>query len=131
MNRVTTKPNHRWYQFSIRTLLLGMTVAAALLSRVTYLRQYAAFHECEAEKWREKCARDNKGSVEQVKKILEMSREPQLMPKYSTGKKLGAKMPPEFEKIHYHEDMAIAYQQAALQPWKLVKELPQPRDSDD
>lgn len=39
----------RWFQFSLRTLLLVMTVAALFMGRVVYLRKMADFHHAETE----------------------------------------------------------------------------------
>jgi hypothetical protein len=44
---VNDKPNRRWYQFSLRALLVVMTLAAVLTGRITYLRRMADFHRTE------------------------------------------------------------------------------------
>ena len=43
-------PKRRWFQFSLRTLLLVMTVAALLMGRITYLRKMAEFHHAETDR---------------------------------------------------------------------------------
>jgi AhpD family alkylhydroperoxidase len=40
----------RWYQFSLRTMLVVMSIVCVILARVAYLSKCAAFHEHEAAK---------------------------------------------------------------------------------
>lgn len=130
MSGMTIKSSRRWFQFSIRTALLGMTVIAVLLARISYLKQYAVFHEREATKWREKVAVDNKASVQQIRELSELFRQPQAFME-RTGKRSKAKMPLEVKIIHHHEDMAVAYRQAVWRPWTSVRELPPSNWLDD
>ena len=47
---MTSTPRRRW-QFSLRWLIVLMTVACVLFSRVAYFRQRAIFHEQEAARY--------------------------------------------------------------------------------
>jgi hypothetical protein len=47
---MTAKPKRLWFQFSLRTLLAVMTVAAVLTGRITYLRRMANYHQGETKR---------------------------------------------------------------------------------
>src|SRR5436190_3472864 len=44
---VSEKPKRRWFQFSLRAMLIVMTLVAIVLGRVAYLRQMAVYHDRE------------------------------------------------------------------------------------
>jgi hypothetical protein len=44
---VSATPKRRWYQLSLRSLLVIMTLVAVLTGRITYLRRMADFHRTE------------------------------------------------------------------------------------
>jgi hypothetical protein len=52
------KPLRRWFQFSIRSLLIVMTVVSVAAARTTYLQRRAGFHENEAKQIRAKMDRE-------------------------------------------------------------------------
>jgi hypothetical protein len=47
---MTAKPNRRWYQFSLKTLLLAMLILGCLIAPITYERQKAQRYKAEVEK---------------------------------------------------------------------------------
>ncbi|MBC7857132.1 MAG: hypothetical protein IAF94_27185 [Pirellulaceae bacterium] len=97
---MTTRPKRRWFQFSLRTLLVVMTVAAVLAGRITYLRQRADLHQAEANRLQKH--RDFLFSVSFDVPPAEWER-PDLM----EGR---------------HPGLAREYERASWRPWIVVRE---------
>ncbi len=92
---MSEKPKRRWYQFSLKMLLVGMTLAAFLLSlfgRSLSLSRQAAFHR---EKVKDIRVTNDDGGSDSI---------------YPLG---------TWER--YHVDAARAYAIAAIQPWMPVR----------
>lgn len=92
----------RWFQFSLRTLLLAMTVAAVLAGRITYLRRMADYHQKETTR------------VQEHRRFL-----------YSVS----FHTPPEEwlrldEMEARHAGLAREYERASWRPWRIVRESP-------
>jgi hypothetical protein len=60
---VTAKSKRRWYQFSLGTLFVTVTVLCVLLGRIDYLRRRAYFHVAEA-RWHAERIQAEKGLSE-------------------------------------------------------------------
>ena len=96
------KPKRRWYQFSLRTLLVAMTFAAVLTGRITYLQRMADFHQ--TERARVQKHRNYLATVSFDTPPIEWLR---------------------LENIEaHHARLASEYKQAVWQPWVLVQESP-------
>ena len=99
---VPARPRRRWFQFSLRTLLVVMTLAAVLTGRITWLRRMADFHQTEASRLQKH--RDFLSSVS-----------------FDTP-------PEEWERLDVmegrHAGLASEYQRASWRPWVMVHEPP-------
>jgi hypothetical protein len=94
------KPKRRWFQFSLRTLLVAMTAAAVLTGRVTYLRRMADFHQGQTT-WVQK-HRNFLNSVSFDTPADEWSRLDELEAR--------------------HARLASEYERASWRPWLIVQE---------
>lgn len=98
----TSKP--RWFQFSLRTLLIVMTVAAMLTARIAYVRRMADYHAAET-------------------KRLQQHRMWLLTVSFHTPQV-------EWQRLDdmeaRHSDLASQYQQATWRPWMIVHESQSP-----
>ena len=89
-------PQRRWYQFSLRALLVVLTLTAAVLGgRIEYLRRSALFHEREAARFHELW--------------LEPSSDLENLRLYLS-----------------HRDIAYEFRSAMSRPWNMVDETPRP-----
>ena len=97
---MTATRKRRWFQFSLRTLLILTTLAATvlgvILGRINYLRRYAEFHEREAGRY--------------IDESLEVD-----------GLYSETDNPYAQERL-YHLRIADAYRSACHRPWTIVDE---------
>lgn len=97
---VTSAP--RWYQFSLRTVLVVMTVAAVLVGRITYLGRQADFHRAEASR-------------------MQQHRDFLMSVSFDV-------LPAEWERLDVmegrHAGLAKDYKRASWRPWMIVRESP-------
>ncbi len=97
------KPKRRWYQFSLKMMLVVMTLAGIVLARVAYLRQLAAFHEHEAERYAWKLESDEVG-YNQTMAVQDR------------------------EMLRLHTTLATRFRNAVYRPWTIVDESLPPKD---
>jgi hypothetical protein len=94
------KPKRRWYQFSLKAMLVAVTLAAVLTGRITYLRRMADFHQTE------------RARVQKHRNYL-------ASVSFDTP-------PNEWLRLEsmetHHARLASEYKQAVWQPWMLVQE---------
>jgi hypothetical protein len=102
---VNGKPKRRWYQFSLKMLLVAVTLLAVPLARIAYLHQRAIFHENEARRLWEKWGNDHP--------LTQTTRIPEIF------SYLGSDDLTESAK---HSVRAKRYRDAVYRPWKLVDE---------
>jgi hypothetical protein len=99
---VTAKLKRRWFQFSLRAMLMVMTLVAIPLGRVAYLRQMAAFHDAEQARhlgeWRQEYA------------------------SYEKGLGSAAEEARRRERYFHHKTLAAQYRKATYRPWTVVNE---------
>ena len=89
-------PKRRWYQFSLRALLVVMTLtAAALGGRIEYLRHCALFHEREAARV-QKLWSEPASELDDLRMYLS------------------------------HTEIAAEFRSAMSRPWTIVDESPRP-----
>ena len=94
MNPLTR--NRRWYQFTLRTLLILMTLAClALGGRIEYLRRRALFHEREAARFHELWSEPS-SDLDNLRMYLS------------------------------HRDIAYEFRAAMARPWTIVDESTRP-----
>ncbi|MBC7854532.1 MAG: hypothetical protein IAF94_13950 [Pirellulaceae bacterium] len=101
-----TEPSHRrWFQFSLRKLLLVVTLFAMVLGfRVACLRYVADYHRKEAES--------------RLAWLRRTDRSPQEEEDYNSYKGW----------LNWHIRWRDAYDKAVYQPWKLVEEKHSPEE---
>jgi hypothetical protein len=104
---MNVKPKRRWFQFSLRAMLMVMTLVAIPLGRVAYLRQMAVFHDGERARclvvWRQEYELFDKGSGSAASEAQKR------------------------EVYFHHKTLADQYRKAAYRPWTVVNEVP-PKD---
>ena len=101
---ITAKPKRRWFQFSLRAMLIVMTLVTIPLGRVAYLRQMALFHDRAQARhlgeWRQEYASYEKG----LSSAAEEARKREL--------------------YFHHKTLAAQYRKAIYRPWTVVTEAP-------
>lgn len=90
-------------KYSLRTLFIVLTIIAVILSRVAYLRHWAAFHEREEARyaWKVESNSSPHESFEWVDDVREFK---------------------------LHRLLSDRYRQASYRPWTFVDETPPPED---
>jgi hypothetical protein len=95
-------------KYSLRSLMIVVTLACIVLggvmSRVEYLRRWAAFHEVKARHYQERAEREK----EQIEKDASQDW-------LATHEFLASAE--TYRAIVYHENMAVAFRQAVYRPW--------------
>ena len=92
-------PKRRWFQFSVKTLIVVITLVGIVFGRVAYLRHMAEFHRREAERW----------SLQLKGPILN-----------------GRDKDYPTRVFDYHGRLWLDYSHAAYRPWVIVYEPPEP-----
>jgi hypothetical protein len=95
-------PKRSWFQFSLRTLLVVMTLAALLTGRITYVQRMADFHRTERVK------------VQKHRNYLRTVSFHTPPKEWSRLESMEAR----------HAQLVTEYQRAVWQPWMLVQEPP-------
>ena len=109
---MTARPKRRWFQFSLRTMLvlttLVCTAAAlfALFARSRHFQEQAAFHRSQVQQYKIPY-RPGRRSVYQNNEVLLKAFDPK------------DRAAPEhfFATMRFHEQAADAFDRAARQPW--------------
>lgn len=111
------KPSRRWFQFSIRSLLIVITVVSVAAGRTTYLQRQAGFHENEAKQIRAKM--DREFEIEKVRREAR-EREQNFYP-------CSLSLPgsrEDWERLEVHKYLMRQYRRALFRPWTTVNESP-------
>jgi len=94
---VTVKPKRRWFQFSLKTLLVLVTTVSILLGlRLAYLRRQADFHAREAERFQHRAQ-----SLDRNTLVWESN---------------------DWQMHSHHRRLADDYRAAISRPWILIDE---------
>ncbi len=113
---VSDKVKRRWYQFSLRTLLVTIAVLAVGLSvwgRIAFLRQRAQFHDAEALRCIEsQMAIDKRHGSPRMLVSLEETYGPE-----DAARLLGLTL-----KYRRHSNLAKNYRSAVFRPWTIIDE---------
>ena len=109
---MNAKPKRRWYQFSLRTLLILMAIVSVLCGWVAnyqYRMARAADHE-EKKMW---CLMGCRFSI-------------RGMVDAETGASMDRHTAEMLRQAGEHQRLAEAYREAAWQPWVVVREVRSP-----
>ena len=104
---VNAKAKRRWYQYSLRTLLLVVTVVGLVLGRIEYLRRKAAYHSGEARKHFATFRQRTRLSEDEARRDIAYAR-------HDDADARGA--------LH-HLELAEQFEFARYYPWVLVSEI--------
>ena len=111
---VSDKPKRRWYQFSLRTLLLAMTFAGIVFGTVLPWRVHRQFCLSRAELHRSKLLDYQGEDVQFVSGLLGTDEEVLAL--------LSAQMKAKYERLkkqdESHKALASAYEHAVWFPWE-------------
>jgi hypothetical protein len=102
----------RWYQFSLRALLIGVTVTSILCGWVANYR----FRMASAAGHEEKAMWCRIGSKYSIRGMVDAE----------TGALMDRHTAESLREAVEHEHLAEAYRQAAWQPWIVIRETPAP-----
>jgi hypothetical protein len=108
---MTAKPKRHWFQFSLRTMLVFITLVCtaaglfAMFTRSRHFQEQAAFHRNQLPQPKDKLRRNS------LHRYMESS-----LKSYNRRSKAEAEY--YFAKIRFHQQAADAFDQAARQPWR-------------
>jgi hypothetical protein len=123
---VSEKPKRRWYQFSLRALLVVMTLAGSIFARVAYLRERFLFHRTEYELNHAAIQKDFPQLVKLVNQANENANF-QIIGKPPSQEEVDsfrAKVDGEEQLLRFHLALAGRYRTAMFRPWMLVDTSP-------
>ena len=104
---IPVSPKRRWFQFSLMTMLMAMTLVGVVLGRVAYLEQRAAFHENESIRY-----------SQQSRDLSPFDNSIHVTPSYDQELE-NARL---ISLIQYHLILSKRYRQAVWRPWTIVDE---------